>query len=602
MAAGAPLAAISFATLLGMGVLAALLMLLALAGALTPPGVATVFGLALAGAVGGHQVLLAGLKAAARSLRALPTLGGGFALTIAALGALVLLLIARAALSAPTGDAEAFYFTYAKIIAASGTLGEMPGLYAPFSQIGLLGEFHIAALLTVAGLPAAKLTVWTAALAAGVELTSLCAAAGVTARGRWIALAVLFTSTAFTNHLWDGKVDVFAAAFGLGAVRAIVQANASRAGLFCAGLLAGFACVSKFSYIPTLLSALVLLLAWTLWPAGLRKAWKSLAAAAIFIGGGFAAAWLPHVVKSSIVFGLPLAPFVGGADTSWMQQVWFDARDTLWIVATYPLALTFGRYPMQSGNVSFVLLALAPLTMFLKREGWWHQSILAQCTAAGLAGILIWLIFRPSVIAPRYFFANLALLIPVVARAGELAYKSGGHGQLLGSAMSLTMLSAIAFTAYPHVLSLRSALVTSREAPGCVLASPYCAPLLEINARTAPGERIYLAGFYFYWLRSDLLQCQATAAELRRVHALDTPSEKIQFLRQRGFRHVAIDKSGAPEDLRTLAAPELVSSGTVLPVLETSEILVLQIVSPQGHESAGCKQVERGRWSPNPLW
>lgn len=77
-------------------------------------------------------------------------------------------------------------------------------------------------------------------------------------RGAWYALIIVATSTTFTHYITDGKVDLFAAALGLGAfywaLRTAPGAEHPRA-LGLAGSLAGFATVARFPYLAAFLPA-----------------------------------------------------------------------------------------------------------------------------------------------------------------------------------------------------------------------------------------------------------------------------------------------------------------------------------------------------------
>jgi len=595
---GAPgqraLAIASTAFLLGQGVVAAAWIPLGLAGWFNPFAVgAVVLACAVPALLTGRAALLQSWRDIQPALRWLAGADRPFQGVCALLLALWMLLLLDAATRGPLGDAEAFYLAYPKVIAAAERLIAMPGLYSPFSQIGLVGEMHFAALIALDGAAAAKLLVWPTAMAAGIELAAIAAWAGAGWRGRWIAVAILFTSTGFTNHVWDGKVDVFAAAFGLAAVRWILaEREAGAPALRCGGLLAGFSTLAKISYIPVLLPALGLLLAWREWntpaaaPALPTRVVRKGAALAIWV----ALPWLPNALKNGALFGTPLAPFIGG-DGSWLNQVWFTPADTLWIVMTYPLALTFGRYPMQSGNVSFVLLAFLPLAFYLLRTPVdWRSSRLTLIALAGLAGLLIWVAFRPSVIAPRYFFVAIALLIPLAARAAEVVYEREEPPRWLRASMLATLASALVFVSFPLVLAVPRAMA-ALQAPdtACAHAGRYCAALMRLNGIAAPGDRVYLAGYYGYWLRPDLLQCQATPAEMRAFEAQASAAARARYLRERGFRHLIVDKT-----THMRIATGLFPGKT--PAHESAELAFYDIDPGPAAPRTRCIPVRAGAW------
>lgn len=166
--------------------------------------------------------------------------------------ALVLLFLSlgtAALVMPPTGDAEAFYIAYASILASSGVLEPMHGTYQVFSSIGLPGELHFAVLMWWLGTPAAKLLVWPVALAAGVFLAGIVGRCGGGAVARTVSWVIVVSSSSFTLYVYDGKVDLFGAAFALAALHWLLVASSHdkrNSALAWAGLMAGSATVAKF--------------------------------------------------------------------------------------------------------------------------------------------------------------------------------------------------------------------------------------------------------------------------------------------------------------------------------------------------------------------
>jgi len=114
----------------------------------------------------------------------------------------------------PQDDAEAFYMVLPKIMASSERLRPQPNYYN-FSQIGLMGEMHFAALMSIGNAAAAQFLLWTTSLSIAGLLISLGAMLKLSNRGQIITLIILFTTSTFTLYISGGKVDLFGAAFGL---------------------------------------------------------------------------------------------------------------------------------------------------------------------------------------------------------------------------------------------------------------------------------------------------------------------------------------------------------------------------------------------------
>src|SRR5262249_47769207 len=134
------------------------------------------------------------------------------------------------------------------------------------------------------------------------------------------------------------------------------------------------------------------------------------------------AAASPQMLKNAVVFGEPLAPFVSLSGPNRVtEQNWFGPAATRYIVLTYPFSLVYGKYPMMGGGVSPLVLMFLPLALLLPRPASWSRSRLLQMSLIGLVGVVVWVIVRPSILAPRYIFPPLMLLgLPAVAGVEEL--------------------------------------------------------------------------------------------------------------------------------------------------------------------------------------
>lgn len=594
------------AFLLGGGVISNLWIFVGLAHWLTPAVVAGVLGLSLAAGLPFFSGMFLPCIHAGRDLiRRLAKRDGAFLVTVVLAMGLLVLLAVNAFLRPPFGDAEAFYMAYPKIIAASQGLMAMPGPYGPFSQIGLLGEMHFAALFSLGGPQAAKLFVWPIAVSAVVALIAIARRAGLGLVGCGFVLVLVVTSTAFTNHITDGKVDLFAVANGLGAFYWALRTgdkDERAVALRLAGILAGLAVVAKFSYAAAFLPALLVIIAWVTFLASTKMpritlaGVSSIAAAFLFLGSWIVITALPHLIKNGVLFGAPLAPFVGTEDTSWLNQVWFSSSDTWWIVITYPLALAFGRYPLQGGNLSFLLIAFLPLAFFSGRPASWVGSRLVQITAAGIIGTLTWIILRPSIIAPRYILATLLLFVPLIAMGAEHVYEMEQQPRLLSMGVIVTMIIALAMFSFRHVkLPVHLLNYVRGSLPACALASPYCEPLTELNKRAGPGARIYFAGYYTYWLRPDLLQCRDTRDDgqvLRRV------GMAMETVYSRGFRYLIVDRTSHAEIGQVIEAATMPEWLSLRRIKNSRELTIWELSTRNAARIPrfACRQVRPPAW------
>lgn len=449
-----------------------------------------------------------------------------------------------ALLTPPTGDAEAFYMAYANILASSGILEPMHGTYRVFSSIGLPAELHFAVLIWLQGTPAAKLFVWPVAMASGIFLAGIVGRCGGGPIARWVSWGILVSSSSFTLYMYDGKVDLFGAAFALAALYWLLQDSLKddrRSALVWAGLMAGSATVAKFSYVITLSVAMLVLLVWQhrrIPSVNGKFHAPGFCRASLVIGAWAAIAWLPQCLKNGVLYGAPLAPFLGMGETgSWLNQVWHSPEITRHILLTYPYALVFGQYPMQGGGVSQLLLVLPPLAwLLLRRKG---DGTVTAVTVAALLSTIAWILIRPSVLAPRYILATLLLFAPLAALAAEAALSDRRWWLRIGT----TVLLALALkTSITQVASGPIALMqwVSGRGDRCLYASDSCKPLSALAIEGEPGTRVMLAGYYGYWMRADQLQCRDDPAEQDQVK---NATDIVGALQARGFRYAIVERS-----------------------------------------------------------
>ena len=448
----------------------------------------------------------------------------------------------------PIGDAEAFYLVYPKIIASTGWIEPMHGSYFSFSSIGLSAELHYAILMMLADAGAAKLFIFPisiAAIATLAEITKLCGGSRIATVLTW---TILLSSTAFNHSIFDGKVDLFAASFGLMAVYWSITATKFKIQTpyyILTGLFAGLASVYKFSYLPSLGTTLLVLVIWHQLMGRSHYSEKQntfikLSFTLLLIGLFATIGWIPQLIKNYVLFDAPFAPFIGSTENSgWLNQVWFSPDITKHILLTYPLALVFGRYPMQSGGLSFLIIAFMPFLLLLPKPKSWKNSLLTSVTLSGLAAMIVWMILMPSIIAPRYILCSLLLLTPVIAITSE--YTLSKIETLSISKIAVLITATFGLIASTWHISPISTLLISKiknKENNCLLASGYCEAIKTINLEAEPHDRIFVAGYYSFWLNANQLQCRDSNLEYDQI---EKERDIISWLSRRGFKYIIVD-------------------------------------------------------------
>lgn len=470
-----------------------------------------------------------------------------FWISTAALSCLLLWHAVLAFYRPPFGDADAFYMTYPKIIAAAGRLEAMGFTYHDFSAVGLSGEMHFATLMVIGFPMAAKLFAWVTGVGILFLMTEMTGWLGGRRLAKLLLVASLVTSTTITDYLSDGKTELFPTLSALTVIALILRwpiTINNKKGIIFIGIATGIIAYSKFSYIICMLPTVAALVIFTSRVPLNKEGLKTFTFELTLTGVGFGLGLLPHLIKNWILFSNAAAPFFG-MKKNWADQAqWFSALDTAWIVSTFPFSLVVGKYPLMGGSLSLIWLMALPFTGFACRARG-LKSPLMQVSLSALLGVVCWLIVKPSIFAPRYFLPNLILLMPLpfigleryVAwpRCSRLAL--GLFGALASAVVLIApteppagVWSARPSTIYQYAMSDRSK---------CGLAiSDYCSIFDKLNGEVPAGTRLFVLGFYTYWLDADLLGRLNTDDEYQSIKTL--PPDIWQTLFERGFSTVAV--------------------------------------------------------------
>jgi len=595
---------------LGQGLLASLWLLLALAGWFSPPvviGVVVVF--ALSGVILAWRWIRGFARQAALIWHELRSDTWGWQ-SLAGLTMLLCLAWITSIGRPLIVDASTFYMAMPKVVAASHRLVPLPG-YEGYTNLGLQGEMHYAALMALQSPDAAKMFSWPTILAGAVILLALGRRVGLGRRGQWIALAGLFTSSAVILLSGDGKVDLFAVPFGLAAYYWVLQVRNGprRLALWLTGLFSGFAIVAKLSYLPVMAPGIVLLLVWQYWedlrdPAKRKQTLITLTSTGLHIFVGLLLALIPHLIQNGILYHNPFSPF--GINTmGWTDQLWFGPDTTRRIVLTYPLALTYGIYYAQYGNISPLVLAFLPLGLLLPRPRSFLASPLVAVTLAALVGLVVYAVFFPSVLAPRYFLVVLLLLILFPARAAEFVSRNDSKPRWLAAGVMgvINIILVVVgfyfldnvFFIYNTYHHLKGNLSECDRKSVYNNASIFCDAMSAINDVAEPGDRVFLMSYPSYWLRPDLIQCLTRSS----VVSLGA-DERWAYLYEQNAGFLLADKAthSVEIDALDLSNPPGWLELKLLYSNEDETLMAYQIkwVDPPTQISETCQQLSPPAW------
>ncbi len=458
-------------------------------------------------------------------------------------GLILPLMYALASVLPARDDAAAFYMVLPKVLAYTHVLFPLPA-YELFSQVGLSGEMHFAALMSLGSEQAAWMFPFSISAATAMLLLELGRAAGLGRRGRWILLIMLYTSTAFVLWIPGGKVDLFGISMAMGAIYLALHAGgpARSRVVALAGLLVGFACVAKFSLLGTVVPIVGVLAlwrtiqssSWRTWPWAIANCcvWLILAAA---VGVGM------HLVKNAVLFDNPLTPFV--SNHNWLQQEIFKPQAVRDLLRIAPVAPYLGLFWGIGGNISTLVLAFFPLVLWLPRPGRkkFFGSTLVQLTLMGVFGVVLWMTLQTANFSLRYFLPPLLLLMLAPARAAEYICDSPKAKIWLkvGIAVCLFMAAAERFNRPKARLARAFGFVTGLRSR--VHAGGHNARLMvAINQQARPDARVMACTYYRYHLRPDLLVAGVGQDDWAKLAAIKNSEECWRTVASLGFEYIVI--------------------------------------------------------------
>jgi len=506
------------------------------------------------------------------------------------------------------GDGSSFYLAIAKVIANSHRLQPLPG-YEDLTSIGLQAELHFAALMLLGSPGAAQVFAWPIFLAGAVMLLALSRKAGVTWRGQWFILAMLFTSTAVTELSGSGKTDLFATSLGFAAYfwATEIRNEKKTMAAWLTGLLMGLTLIAKISYILTFIPSMAVFIIWSYFTNPSKPEKKPVLLSRIIpltalILVGTTIALTPHFIKNYVLFDNALAP-LNEKSSGWQDQSWNGPETTRRILATLPFSLTFGDYYAQFGNLSPLFLMFLPLIFLTPKPKYIFKNQAVIITLSTLIGLTIWFIFRPTVFAPRYFMACLLILsIPIAGSAEYLTLgKSRFFKIMIPATTILVLLSSGLYNLNKVFFPKETFKYLTGRMSECDKALDYCSALNQINQTTKPGDRLFTDTVFRYWLRTDLIECALTKNEVDAYRELESPKQRWAFIFGRGFTYIPIFYTGNQiqntilDDLNYV--PNWLSISRINNIYDDKNYLIQLAARDLNHHAVvKCGQVEPPSW------
>lgn len=465
-------------------------------------------------------------------------------------------------------DAVSDYFSQAKLMAVSQKASSFfPGNYMIVSS--LHPDILFTALIQMFGDQAARMLSLVNGLAILLMGYVLAEEAGLSPCAREYYLILLLTSTAFTDLLGDGKVELISTAPIIGAIywMSLSIKSPAKENFLLIGFLTGFAIISRLYniFLVSLFTALFFVF-WLIretskeWSIDPSKGIKALVKftqpllwmlPTLVLMGGF------HLWQNWVWLGSPLAPlqFAPKLESSnWEWQ--FDPGVLNLLRFLYPLTVTFFNTPQSLGDISPLFVGFLPF-LLVKNIRTKIRFVTNYLLGTGILTLILWLAFFYTVVEIRYvFFIWILLFLPaaqLIEHSMEFVPKA------ISTLMQLMLILVLSFTSF-RVAAISITTYSPIDAAGNAHCSDigFCTFFNLVNKIASPNDRVFALQAFRYYLRMDLLACSSRADEYPLLQALaqqNSPDFWSEAYRQ-GFRFITYEENFAVNHSRFGTIPD----------------------------------------------
>jgi len=501
-------------------------------------------------------------------------------------------------------DAVAFYLSDQKLTALTQRIQFFQN--NSFTVSEFQSAIPYAAMMQLFGDQAARMYSWVNGILILFFGLALAKQAGISRRAQILWAGILFTSTAFIDLSGDGKIDLVSVNAAMAAVYWIMDTQRNWRVHFLTGLMAGFA----MSLRPFNVFLVTIFIALTLFIRLYReKKFISFARATIQVVAGVLLMLALHLYFNYFLLGDSLAMFTDMQVINSSNWQWTFDPKYIWLArALYPLTVTFLNIPQSNGNISPIFVAVLPL-LFIKniRAKMNISQTFADLTLAAFLTIALWITLSFTVVEIRYVLFLWAILFMSAALALEAALDASGF--FPAPILKAAFVAALLFTAFRAVyFSVYTySPVEQGNQPRCENIAP-CEALRFLHQDALLGARVLTMNPYRYYLRSDLLACSSSRAEIKSLRELSKNGANafweeayrqgytyVTYEENYGVRHLYIDYTPSPKTapnwikLKTLyASPD-----------ETIFVYRLDAENPPILQEGVCKQNSAGIWEIN---
>ncbi len=514
-------------------------------------------------------------------------------------------------------DSVSDYFSQAKFMAVSqGAYSFFPENYMIVSS--LHPDILFTAIIQLFGDQSARMLSWVNGVAILLIGYAIAEEVGISQQSMLYFTILLATSTAFTDLLGDGKVELISTIPILTAIYwMLISSKLPNRGIFLLiGFLLGFAIISRLYNI-----FLVSVFAIIFYTFGLYKLYRAesktnplhlrklilhytlpilwILPALIIIGG-------VHLWQNWQWLGSPIAPLEFAQKLKSSNWEWqFDPKMLNILRVLYPLTVTFFNSPQSLGNISPLFIGFLPfLSIKDIRENIFLSSSLNYLLFTTISTLLLWVVFFYTIVEIRYVLFLWTILFLPMAQLIEYSL-----ARLPTSINFLNRFLIKLLLLYLAARTISIALMTyspvGKNGEAHCFDINLCIFFDSVNQTAAPGDRVFVLNAYRYYLRPDLFSCSSRSNEYSTIQKFarnNSPEFWIEVYRQ-GYRFLTYEENFAMNHSRfgkipdPKEAPPWLKISIISPLNKSENISYkIEASNPPFQPEILCRQKSKNVW------
>jgi len=506
-------------------------------------------------------------------------------------------------------DSVYLYFSDPKASALTESLHFFQGNIFAISSFQT--AIHYAAIISIFGDQAARMYSWIGGCLIIVFSLGIAKTIGLSNKAISFLSIMILTTTAITDLLGDGKVELISTAIVLSSIYWMLD-DKRKYNKFIAGVFIGLAMSSRIYNV--FLLGLFTTFFYLIRAYRDKKdmdVGKNLIKTISVLGIGALTPLILNLIANWAVFGNAMAMLSDANGLPTEKWQWAIDPQYLWAVRLFlPFSATFLNTPQSLGSLSPLFLGFLPTLFFRSiRKRPKVSKELIDLSIAAIITLLLWVWIFFTVMEIRYIFFLWILLFIPISDVTVYAFENDGFPfkKLMFSFINIFLIFCILRIAY---ISLDTyAPLDSQGNPQCD-DHLFCDYLKSINKEAPQGARVLTLTAFRYYLRSDLLVCSTVADEYQQLREASIQGNNrfweevyrqgysyIAYENNYSVRHLYIDLVPNPNDLPNWIKLEPIYGAPNDP---TVAYKVLITSTPPVSLISTCSQ-ENGLWLVNKL-